>query len=331
MNSSPTFLKLIISADFWELNSEWFELPANGGELKTGFIKHTDLRLVFKEPPEDLLTGDDEMNEVQYEPPSIAKRANSMTQKRLDVESRILDLYFFGGARPSVMCTSLKVDKRYVYKVVEQTKKALLRLTKKRDRADQNRKVSEIQLAKIKAFWNAHRSKFYRVEDVWLHLKSKFPQLRAPSPSFIAGYMKTSMNLSYKKVSWRPLKILSHEMINLKLSYIDFVESAERIGFKILQIDEFSVSRAVWPLRAWTEKGKSGYVAYEGPPSKRYSIIAAIIKAVVFSNWTRNSESKNRKADCFSCKSLRKCMKSSRPFISWTRNSESSLKGRLRL
>ena len=174
------------------------------------------------------------------------------------------------------MCTSLKVDKRYLYKVVEQTKKALLWLTKKRDRADQNRKISEILLTEIKAFWNAHRSKFYRVEDVWLHLKFKFPQLRAPSLCFIAGYMKTSMNLSYKKVFWRPLKVLSHEMINLKLSYIDFVESAKRLGFKILQIDEFSVSRAVWPLRAWTEKGKSGYVTYEGPPSKRHSIIAAI-------------------------------------------------------
>ena len=65
-------------------------------------------------------------------------------------------------------------------------------------------------------------------------------------------------------------------MINLKLGYIDFVEREERLGIKILQIDEFSISRAVWLLRAWTTKGKSGYAAYEGPPSKRYSIIATI-------------------------------------------------------
>ena len=51
MNSSPTFLKLFISADLWELVSEWFELPENIVELKTGIIKHTDLRQVFKEPP----------------------------------------------------------------------------------------------------------------------------------------------------------------------------------------------------------------------------------------------------------------------------------------
>ena len=44
-------------------------------------------------------------------------------------------------------------------------------------------------------------------------------------------------------------------MINLKLSYIDYVERAERLGFKILKIDEFLISRAVWPLRAWTTKG----------------------------------------------------------------------------
>ena len=191
MNSSPTFLKLITSADFWELNSEWFELPENSDELKTGLIKHTDMRLVFKLPPQDLLTGDAEMNEEQYEPSSITKRAGRKTHKRLDIDSRILDLYFFGGMRPSMMCTILKVDKRYLYKVVEQTKKALLRLTKKLNKADQNRKISEILLTEIKAFWNANKSKFYRVEDVWCHLKSKFPQLRAPSLSFIAWYMKT--------------------------------------------------------------------------------------------------------------------------------------------
>ena len=65
-------------------------------------------------------------------------------------------------------------------------------------------------------------------------------------------------------------------MINLKLNDIDFVESAEKLGFKILQIYEFLVSRAVWSLLAWTEMRKFGYVIYEGPSSKRYSIIAAI-------------------------------------------------------
>ena len=53
------------------------------------------------------------------------------------------------------------------------------------------------------------------------------------------------MNLNYKKVSWRMLKVLNHEMINLKLSYIDFEENVERLGFKILQIDEYSILRAV--------------------------------------------------------------------------------------
>ena len=65
-------------------------------------------------------------------------------------------------------------------------------------------------------------------------------------------------------------------MINLKLSYIDYVERVERLGFKILKIGEFSISRAVCSLRDWTTKGKSAYSAYEGPPSKRYSKIAAI-------------------------------------------------------
>ena len=146
----------------------------------------------------------------------------------------------------------------------------------KPDRANQNRKISNLILTEIKEFWNSRRNKLYRIENVWSHLKSKFPQSHIPSLSFITAYIKNSMNLSYKKVSSRPLKVLSKEMINLKLSYIDFVERTERLGFKILLIDEFLISKAVPPLQAWTTKGKSRYAAYEGPSSKRYSIIVVI-------------------------------------------------------
>ena len=152
MSSSPTFLKLITSADIWGLHSEWPELQEKSFKLKTGVKKHTDLGLVFEEFSEDSLISDAEMDEEQHEPPVITRRADRTIQKKLDADSKILNLYFFGGVRPSMICTILKVDKRYVYKVVEQTKKALLRLTEKRDRAGQNRKISNLILTEIKKF-----------------------------------------------------------------------------------------------------------------------------------------------------------------------------------
>ena len=131
-------------------------------------------------------------------------------------------------------------------------------------------------LTEIDEFWKARTNKLYGIIDVRCNLKHKFPQSHIPSLSFIAKYMKISMNLSYKKVSWRPMKILSQKMISRKLDYIDFIEKAGRLGYKILQIDEFWTSRTLKLSRIWTTKGKFGYDAYEGPPSKRYSIIAAI-------------------------------------------------------
>ena len=278
MNSSSTFLRMITSADFWELHPEWLKLPSNNHQIKTGHVKHTDLNSVFEEFPEEPVANDIEMEEDKQEPASIIRRVDRKIQKKADVDKQILDLYFLECMRPSVICKALRVDKRYVYKVVEHSKKALITLSEKRHDTTKSWKIPNFILIEIQEFWNVHRSKLYKVEEVRSYLKSKYPLSHIPSLSFIARYMKMSLNLSYKKVSWRPLKVLGPEIVNLKLSYISFVEKAERLGFKILQIDEFSISESLFSFRAWTTKGRSGYAVYEGQPSKRYSVIAAISK-----------------------------------------------------
>ena len=82
------------------------------------------------------------------------------------------------------------------------------------------------------------------------------------------------------------------EIVNLKLSYINFVEKAKRLGFKILQINEFSISKSLFSFRAWTTKGRSGYAVYEWQSSKRYSVIAVIsegsLKLVIVSELNTN-------------------------------------------
>ena len=216
------------------------------------------------------------MEEDKQEQASIIRRVDRKIQKKADVDKQILDLYFLECMRSSAICKALRVDKMYVYKVVEHTKKALITLSEKRYDNTKSWKISNFILTEIQELWNIHRSKLYRVEEVRSYLKSKYPLSSIPSLSFIARYMKMTLNLNYKKVSWRPLKVLGPEIVNLKLSYISFVEKAERLGFKILQIDEFSISKSLFSFRAWTTKGRSGYSVYEGQPSKRYSVIATI-------------------------------------------------------
>ena len=69
--------------------------------------------------------------------------------------------------------------------------------------------------------------------------------------------------------------MLSPEITCSRMNYISFVEKARVIGYRILQIDEFTISRSTLPTRKWTKKSASGYVIQEQLPHK-YSIIAAI-------------------------------------------------------
>ena len=64
-------------------------------------------------------------------------------------------------------------------------------------------------------------------------------------------------------------------------------------GFKLLQIDEITINKFSFPIRAWVHKEKSGYVTQETLKGS-YSVIAAIIdtnfELIKISNYNTNGE-----------------------------------------
>ena len=83
---------------------------------------------------------------------------------------------------------------------MEQTKKALLKLKEKWAGENQNKTIMSWILTEIDEFWKARTNKLYGIIEVRCNLKHKFPQSHIHSLSFIAKYMKISMNLSCKNI-----------------------------------------------------------------------------------------------------------------------------------
>ena len=86
---------------------------------------------------------------------------------------------------------------------------------------------------------------------------------------------ENEVDLSYKKVFWRPRKIYTSALVRYKLDYISFIEQCEAAGYLILQKDEFAVNRHCASSMAWVERNKSGYVVNDSP-YESYSVISAI-------------------------------------------------------
>lgn len=87
--------------------------------------------------------------------------------------------------------------------------------------------------------------------------------------------------------------IRTAKVIGKRLDYIEFYRLATAAGFKIIQIDEFSVGRNIVPNMAWSKRGVSGWVIEERP-SKSHSVIAAIsdhnLELLTISNNTTNGK-----------------------------------------
>ena len=81
--------------------------------------------------------------------------------------------------------------------------------------------------------------------------------------------------MSYKRVSWRPMKNNQEELTCQRLDYIKFYRNAVKSGYKIIQIDEFNVNRGTISNMAWIKKGYPSYMLQEAPVEK-YSVLAAI-------------------------------------------------------
>ena len=267
---------MLTKEDFMQLPYENIELPSEEHKVRTGFIKYDELRSVFENSDVEPEIGDKEMQIENEDPQMASSTVIKKNEKHSKIDNRVFDMYFVDKVKPKYISKMLKIDSIRVYRVVEQTKKALIKLTNVGKRwMSKKRKITEDVKRIIEEYWRVNEHRLFTVEDVRKCIKEKAPSVDPPSNSFVAGYMKTSVRLSYKKVSWMPLKVLSNEITSHRTSYINFIERASSMGFRIIQIDEFAVSRLTCPTRAWTAKGVSGFSIQE-QPSFKYSVIAAI-------------------------------------------------------
>ena len=88
-------------------------------------------------------------------------------------------------------------------------------------------------------------------------------------------FMKKSLKLSYKRVSWRPYKIQTKEFDQKRIEYIEFVKALENSAHAIIQVDEFTVNRLTRPAMAWMRQIDPAYAIQE-PQDTRFSNIVAI-------------------------------------------------------
>ena len=191
----------------------------------------------------------------------------------------IWEMYFIDQRSAKSIASSLKIPKSRVYSIINTTKSFFYRMHTNPGKVRARRaKIWRDSHPYIKEFWDAHTNKYFTSWDVRQFLRSVLEPSDVPSLSYIRKYMKRWLKLSYKKISWRPQVSQTSNSFAQKALYIDFIDAAKSEGFKIIQIDEFTVSRHSYPMRSWVQKGVSGFVI-DTRPTEKFNIIAAISDA----------------------------------------------------
>ena len=107
----------------------------------------------------------------------------------------------------------------------------------------------------------------------------------------IARYMKKTLGLNFKRISYRQPKILTQDIKAKRSDYTKFIRLCHQSIVKVIQIDEFTVGRGTMPKMACTERGKSGFTIHT-QLNGRFSVIAAIsntsLELVTFSDSNTN-------------------------------------------
>ena len=91
----------------------------------------------------------------------------------------------------------------------------------------------------------------------------------------IARYMKKTLGLSFKRISYHQPKILTQDIKAKRSDYTKFIKLYHQSKVKVIQIDEFTIRRGTMPKMAWTEREKYGFTIHT-QPNGRFSVIAAI-------------------------------------------------------
>ena len=80
--------------------------------------------------------------------------------------------------------------------------------------------------------------------------------------------MKNSLKMSYKRISWRPMKNNNQELVCQRLDYVKFYSNAIQSGLKIIQVDEFNINRGTVSNMAWIKKEHPAFMLQEAPAEK---------------------------------------------------------------
>ena len=120
---------MLATEDFWQLQLESIELPSEEHKIRTGFVKYDELGSLFENLDSESEDENEEM-QLEIEEPQIASSIkDGKNEKQWKVDNRALYLYFVDKVKPKQISKVLRIGVNRVYRVVEQTKKALIKLT----------------------------------------------------------------------------------------------------------------------------------------------------------------------------------------------------------
>ena len=188
----------------------------------------------------------------------------------------ILEDYFLKKLKLNKIALQRKWDKYYIYRVVESWKRGLMSINAWNSliKYPQKYRKDKANLI-IEEYVEKHKHTYFTIDQIKNYLTSLLPWNGIPSWEYIRKYMRNWLNLSYKRVSWRPKKNLNRDLLIKRLAYTHLIDTIDQDGYILVQIDEFSIGRNIFPSMAWTEKGWSGY-ALNDTIQNRWSVIAAI-------------------------------------------------------
>ena len=109
------------------------------------------------------------------------------------------------------------------------------------------REISTSVFESIQEFWSKHMNKYFLVSDVMNILADKRNENKVPRYSTVLLYMKKMLKMSYKRASSLPLIVSNKEFIVNRLEYIKSINIVQKEGFRLIQIDEFTVSDSCFP------------------------------------------------------------------------------------
>ena len=134
MSSSSYFSKMLTTEEFWKLQPLDSKSLPNEYEIRIGFAGYKELKSIFYGLEDRQRNKDEEMKLEMEVPQMPISKSNIENDKKTAVELRLLELYFIDKLKPKQISNKLRIGFERVYRVVEKSKKALIKLSETRQR-----------------------------------------------------------------------------------------------------------------------------------------------------------------------------------------------------